>query len=36
MCHQREVPAERAKKFAAEYGLSFMETSAKLDENVER
>jgi len=35
LCHVREVPMDRAKRFAAENGLSFMETSAKEDENVE-
>lgn len=35
MCHVREVPAERAKSFANENGLSFIETSAKDNENVQ-
>jgi len=35
LCHVREVPMDRAKRFATENGLSFMETSAKEDENVE-
>lgn len=36
LCHVREVPTDRAKKFASDNGLLFMETSAKEDENVER
>lgn len=35
MCHVREVPTERAKSFANENGLSFIETSAKDNENVQ-
>eukprot|EP01126_Amoeba_proteus_P017304 TRINITY_DN1827_c0_g1_i19.p1 TRINITY_DN1827_c0_g1~~TRINITY_DN1827_c0_g1_i19.p1 ORF type:complete len:127 (-),score=21.21 TRINITY_DN1827_c0_g1_i19:76-456(-) len=35
MCHLREVPTERAKAFSNENNLSFIETSAKDNENVE-
>lgn len=35
MRHVREVPTEKAEAFCREHGLSFVETSAKDNENVE-
>lgn len=35
MRHVREVPTEKAEQFCKENGLSFVETSAKDNENVE-
>ena len=35
MRHVREVPTEKAEAFCKENGLSFVETSAKDNENVE-
>lgn len=35
MTEKRQVSKERAEKLAIEYGMKFMETSAKLNENIE-
>lgn len=35
MRHVREVPTEKAEQFCKDHGLSFVETSAKDNENVE-
>lgn len=35
MSDERQVSKERGEKLAIEYGMKFMETSAKLNENIE-